>query len=479
MTGVDGIDVDYLVIGAGAMGMAFTDTLLTDTGPEVTVALVDRRPVPGGHWNDAYPFVRLHQPSAFYGVNSLPLGQDRIDTEGWNAGLYELASGPEVCAYFDRVLRERFLASGRVRWLPQHLHDEDGTVRSLATGRATPIRAAKVVDATYQQVMVPAMRPPPYEVDDGVRCVPVNRVALLDPAEAVPDRYVIVGGGKTAMDAVLWLLGLGVAAEAITWIVPRDSWLLDRALIQPGGEFGAASLGMFATQMEAAAEATSIDDLFARLEAGGALLRIDPDVRPTMYRCATVTRAELDQLRRVGDVVRLGRVRRLSPGVIHLDQGTVEVPEGSLFVDCTADGLARRPERPVFEGDRLHLQPVRTCQQVFSAAFIAHIEATKGDGPEADEAKNALCQVVAHPDSDIDWLRTFLASTLNAATWQADPDLRTWLNGARLDAFSGAGGGDGPASERVRVGRRLLAAGPVAVTRIGELLAGYDAAPTS
>ena len=37
-----------------------------------------RRPVwPGGHWNDAYSFVNLHQPSAFYGVNSLPLGANR------------------------------------------------------------------------------------------------------------------------------------------------------------------------------------------------------------------------------------------------------------------------------------------------------------------------------------------------------------------------------------------------------------------
>ena len=49
-----------------------------------------------GTWNDAYPFVRLHQPSAFYGVNSLPLGHDRIDESGLNAGFYEQASGPET-----------------------------------------------------------------------------------------------------------------------------------------------------------------------------------------------------------------------------------------------------------------------------------------------------------------------------------------------------------------------------------------------
>lgn len=35
------IDVDYLVAGAGAVGMAFVDTILA-SNPKATVALVDR-----------------------------------------------------------------------------------------------------------------------------------------------------------------------------------------------------------------------------------------------------------------------------------------------------------------------------------------------------------------------------------------------------------------------------------------------------
>lgn len=65
------IDIDDLIIGAGAVGMAFADTLLSET--EATMALVDRRHRPGGHWNDAYPFVRPHQPPSFYGVSSRSL----------------------------------------------------------------------------------------------------------------------------------------------------------------------------------------------------------------------------------------------------------------------------------------------------------------------------------------------------------------------------------------------------------------------
>ena len=98
------ITADYLVIGAGGMGMAFTDSILSETS--ATVAIVDRYHQPGGHWNTAYPFVRLHQPSAFYGVNSRPLGSDALDATGWNQGLYELATNGEVCVYFDAVMQQ-------------------------------------------------------------------------------------------------------------------------------------------------------------------------------------------------------------------------------------------------------------------------------------------------------------------------------------------------------------------------------------
>ena len=103
---------DYVIVGAGAVGMAIADTLVTQSQARVIIA--DRRAKPGGHWNDAYPFVRLHGPSMTYGVNSLALGEGRIDTEGLNQGLHELASGAQIRAYFERVLHERLLPSGRV-----------------------------------------------------------------------------------------------------------------------------------------------------------------------------------------------------------------------------------------------------------------------------------------------------------------------------------------------------------------------------
>ena len=421
-------DVDYLVIGAGAMGMAFTDVILTES--DATVALVDRRPRPGGHWNDAYPHVRLHQPSAFYGVNSRELGTEAIDAYGWNKGLSELASGTEVVAYFDQVLRQQFMGSGRVQWFPLHEHQGGGDIRSIATGEVTSISARTIVDARYMNVTVPAVKAPDYEIADDVTCIPPN--GLSRPGTLPAESFVVIGGGKTGMDACLFLIENGVPTDDITWIRPRDSWCLDRARIQPGQDFFEMTVGGQAAQLQAVAESESIDDMWQRIEADGLLLRFDPDVKPTMYRCATVSQAELEALKTVTNVVRMGRVQRITADEIVLDHGTIATSPGTVHIDCSADGLERRPIVPVFDGDRITLQTVRTCQQVFSAAFIAHVEVAYDD----EDQKNEFATVVPHPDTDEDWLRVTLGGLLNSAKWRSDPDLVEWLRDARLDAFS-------------------------------------------
>src|SRR5439155_476974 len=78
---------------------------------------------------------------------------------------------------------------------------------------------------------VPATDPPPFGVDDGVRCVPVGKLATL---EAPAAGFVSVGGRKTALDAICWLLDRGTDPDDITWIRPRDTWLLTRPYFQPG-----------------------------------------------------------------------------------------------------------------------------------------------------------------------------------------------------------------------------------------------------
>jgi hypothetical protein len=420
------LQADYLVVGSGAMGMAFTDVILKET--DKTVLMVDRHDRPGGHWNDAYPFVRLHQPSAFYGVNSRKLGNDTIDAAGWNAGLFELASGSEVVAYFDQVMREQFIPSGRVQHLPNCEYLSDGSIVSRVSGKTWTVSAEKTVDATYMNVTVPSVTKPKYEVAAGVTCVPLNELPKCANATV---HYVVIGAGKTGMDACLWLLKNEVDPNRITWVMPRDSWMLDRANIQPG-ELAGKAASIFTAQLRIAAESESLEDLFEKVGELGSLIRFDDKVKPTMYRCATVTTAELEQLRRITNIVRQGRVKSVQADRIVLDEGEVELQGETLFVDCTADGLERRPVKSVFVGDQITLQAVRTCQQVFSAAFIAHCETAFTD----EDEKNKICTPVPHPDNHIDFLRTTLSNTMNSMVWAQYPDLQTWLIDSRLDGFS-------------------------------------------
>jgi len=426
---MDPMETDYLVVGAGATAMAFVDTLLTESDAEVVI--VDRHHRPGGHWNDAYSFVRLHQPAAYYGVASRELSSWTKDETGLNKGLYGLASGAEVLAHFDQTMQQRFLPSGRVRWLPM---SEVGvgpgtthTVRSLTSGETRELRVRrKLVDATHARTEVPSTCKPKYAIAPGVRCVPPNDLPRIERPHAA---YTVVGSGKTGMDACLWLLQNGVPPARIRWIMPRDAWLMDRANHQPGADYFEHSIGSAIAQFDAVIEATSVVDLFARLEKSGQLQRIDPNVEPTTYRCAVVSQGELAQLRRIGDVVRLGRVMAIEPSRIVLERGALAADPDTLYIDCSAGAIQMPPPLPVFDGGRVNLLMVRTCQPLFSAALIAFVE-SRYDDPAL---MNALCTPVPSPERPIDWLRMLAATLANGGRWGKEPKLHAWLASCRLN----------------------------------------------
>ena len=434
------IQTDYLVIGAGAVGLAFADTLLQETDAHITI--VDKHGKPGGHWNDAYPFVALHQPSAFYGVNAMPLGDNRKDVIGVNKGFYELASGPEVSGYFNKVMQQILLPSGRVRYFPMsnYLGGQslaDHRFVSLLSGDETHVTVRnKLVDATYYRTSVPSTHTPKFSVAPGVRLVTPNALAQLwQGNEALPLHYVIVGAGKTAMDVGVWLLNSGAPADAISWVMPRDSWLLNRRYTQPGAEFFSDVMGAQADQMQALADAQTADDLFLRLEASGQVLRIDPQHTPSMFHYATLSEGEVALLRQIKHVIRMGRVKALEPTRILLEQGEVPVAPHTLFIDCSASAVEKLPVQPIFQADKLVLQMVRIPQPAFSAALVAFVEAHCGRTSDSNERKNQLCTPVPLPRVLQEFPRATLVAMMNQLRWGQDKALRQWIRTSRLDGF--------------------------------------------
>ena len=426
------LETDYLIVGAGAAGMAFVDTLIAHS--DADVVMVDRRHRPGGHWIDAYPFVRLHQPSATYGVNSRALGTETIDTAGSNAGFYERATCTEICDYFDKVLDEQLLPSNKVRFFGgcDYVGDwsTDNAMRSRLTGTTTEVRVRrKVVDTTYLHVTVPATHAPAFEIDEGVRFIPVGYLADLSET---PSGYTILGAGKTAMDACNWLLDNGVDPVKIRWVKPRESWVFDRASFQPL-DLVVEAMEELSLSIEALALAESVDDLFPRLEAFGGLCRIDTTVEPTMFRGAILSKLELESLRRIENVVRLGRVSRLSTNRIVLEDGEISTSPSEVHVDCTASGFRTAPAVPIFEPGRITLQSLMGGFTTFNAALIAFVEATR----DADEEKNRLCPPTPQPTRPIDWIPSYANSLKNFAMHSAEPDLSAWLQSSRLNTTRG------------------------------------------
>ena len=427
------IETDYLVVGAGATGMAFVDTLIART--DVDVVLVDRRHRPGGHWLDAYPFVRLHQPSAYYGVESRVLGNDRVDESGPNAGFYERSTAAEICDYYLRVLEGELLTSGRVRFFPMSDYrgaDAEGHhFVSRLTGADTVVRVRrKFVDATYVESSIPSRHTPAYEIDPGVQVVPPNVLVDLDEPAA---GFTVVGAGKTAMDSCNWLLDAGVEPGRIRWIRPRDGWFLNRAFTQPLEQVG-SYLQLQARWVESAAACEDATDFLHRLEADGVMVRIDPSVEPGVFRGATISLGELDALRRIEDVVRLGRVRRIGTGQVTFDEGTLPADARQVYVDCTAEGLRPVSPRPVFEADRIVPQYVTIGVAPWSAATVAAVEASGED----DDRKNELAPPVPFTGEAASILPIARNGMTGLTARAAVPELATWNEACRLNPARGA-----------------------------------------
>lgn len=432
------LETDYLIIGAGAVALAFADTLI-DEDPDCHITFVDKHAKPGGHWNDAYGFVSLHQPSATYGVNSQEFACEQIDSHGPNKGLHALASGNEVLAYFEKVMNMRLLPTGRVayhRLSEYHGKTDSGDAKvvSILSDKEIRIRVRrKTVDTTFYQTSVPSTHRRNFSVDDGVAVVPPGELPhLWRNPDRLPDHYAVLGAGKTAMDTVIFLLQSDVDPDNISWVRPRESWMWNREHVQPGEEFFEAVLDMQIAMLEVAEQAADSAQLMRILGEQHYYLRIDPDIEPQMFHYAIISRGEIDMLREVKNVIRNGRVTAINRGLLQFEDSEVPVPGNSLFIDCTASAVpftVRDNQGPVFRGDTIVIQPLHAPLVVLSAAITAFLEANLED----DEARNALATAAPLTDSPATFAYAQMINMMNRGIWAQHPEIMAFLARSRLD----------------------------------------------
>jgi hypothetical protein len=192
---------------------------------------------------------------------------------------------------------------------------------------------------------------------------------------------------------------------------------------------------MAADTMAAAAQATSPDDVFLRMEDAGIMLRIDPTVTPTMAKTPTLATWELDLVRTIDDVIRRGHLRAVAPGRLIFADGEVRVPAGTLVVHCAAEGLKYPGLRPIWTPGAITPQPVRVGFPCFGAALAGYVEATR----DHDADKNRVCKPSPYSNTPSDWTTMQVIGGDASLAMTSEPDLREWsnttpLNPARIPA---------------------------------------------
>jgi len=338
------ISCDYLVIGSGAASLAFIDTLLTEL-PDVKVILVDKHPAPGGHWNDAYDFVSLHQPSILYGVTSKQLEGNWLSCllKEYTLPWKHHATKTQILAYFKSLV-DGWVGKGKVEYYNLCKYDftnEDGIHKfySLDGKKHFNVKVnIKLINAVLMEPIVPSIHPVDIPIEEGITLSSPNDVFRINEIGLRSDdkrRFLVLGCGKTGTDTILYLQRkMGVDPDHITWIISNDVWCLKDMF---PSDYATALI-----EFDGDKEKTNL-----ALEERGCFIRLDESVLPTQFRFAVTTNEDIVTLRKVKKVIRRGRVASICR---HANQDifvqfgsdqnplTVSSAYENIIVDCCSPG---------------------------------------------------------------------------------------------------------------------------------------------
>ena len=483
--------------------MAFSDTLLSSSSSsKLRVVVVDKHATPGGQWHDSYGFVRLHQPSFGYGVESRHLEPPGVDVPGETApeDLHR-ATREEILAYYGAVAGD-LSANHDFSFWGNHTLDlsqlgttggADGAgeygVTDGVTGTTRTVRVRRrVVDARNLEPDLPVSTPPRFGCAPNIDIRPVNDLAT-DPALAAgtttKTRFVVVGGGKTGMDAVHHLLeDRKTDPQNLLWIVPNHAWITAREKIGNCVDLLYTAAKIHENEQvvddedekkDSAAAASSSSPLspigpdffqkaFLRWEQEGHVYRLDPGVVPTKFKDATLCRAELEVLKRAvpSRTVQRGRVSSVTDtgALVFADGSTMELPGGytpetTLFLHCSAGAFhftkSNRSPPPVFSPGKITVQDVYgTPGFCFVGSLIGKLESLSSLD---DSERNAMAlrpvpgpppkpgEAVSGGDvlGPVTEDHGFVQRAQNLSAWlTTTPELRDWVLENRLFHLVGA-----------------------------------------
>ena len=232
----------------------------------------------------------------------------------------------------------------------------------------------KTVDATLMLTDVPSTKTPEYGISEEVNLIPLNKLADI---KTPYKRYVVIGAGKTGLDALMFLLDNNVNPEKIVWVVSNDCWYFSRDLFGLNGKEDLKHFPKkFPMVFGALLDSEDLNDAYKKGEEIGMYMRLDKNIWPTKMRAATVSKNEMEKIRTVENIIRHGRIDRIESDKIIFQQGeTIPTDNETLHIDCSASGTKFAPvKEKIFDGNHIHLQMIQIPQPCTSAAMIGALE---------------------------------------------------------------------------------------------------------
>lgn len=406
------ITADYVVVGTGLSGLSFADTIISQS--DATVALIDYKSAPGGYWRTAHDYMRFDLPPSLGGMNGLAL--ERRPTRGIDSNRNRPLNRQDMLAFFERLMSDRLLDSERVQYFSDCYHLGSGVVQAVGWNTRVHLKAkCKIVDAT-QCWHRPAISHNPcfQSATDVMIVVPRDLPSYWSIAPNMHEKYCVIGAGCTGLETVAHLLDLGVDADQICWVKPRDNWYWNSEKM---------AAHHWLDTLEIIAETDAFTRVEHALEQSGYLMRIDTGITPKKFHAAIKTPAQIARVQKIKHIVRKGHIHSVTSKGMLLDQGAEPMPKRTLYIDCTAGRAAARPQSPVFDQGMIKLQMLQMASAGFSAALIATIELM----PVSEEEKAALCAPLSLPEYPSDIAILLKESLENQKRWLVQPAIRAWL----------------------------------------------------
>ncbi len=225
---------DLVVIGAGIAGLNALNAASEYLAKGASVLLLDQKDAPGGMWNTAYDYVRLHQPHPMFTVGNMKWD--------WRKPRDYLAARDEVQSHLARALApiaakvDLQTAFGQTVTGCAEIDTPNGPMAEVTfhpngtSKTPTTVRANRAIHASGLNYEL--AQPLAFTSQNVLSIIPQDLRQTLATHPDAP--VVVVGGGKTGMDTVLATLAADPTRH-VSLIKGRGTNFVNRTKYIPTG----------------------------------------------------------------------------------------------------------------------------------------------------------------------------------------------------------------------------------------------------